>query len=348
MKQQGFLTIFFSAFLAALLFITTPTFAKTEKPFSQRADVAKFINQMVTKHQFKRNDLVKLFDQVKVQKKILHNIAKPYEAKPWHVYRKIFLNQKRIELGAKFWREHETLLKKAEQQYGVPAQMIVAILGVETYYGQRQGSHRVLDALSTLAFDYPKRSRFFRRELSQFLLLTREQKLNPLAIQGSYAGAIGQPQFMPSSYRHYAVDYTGSGQADLLNNTSDVIASVANYFNKHGWQANQPVVEPAVRINKARWVNFAAKRPKYRIKTLEKYGYEPTQQPEDNPLAGVIKLKTENKPEYWIGFNNFYVITRYNTSKLYAMAVYQLSQRIMALKQQEDKVAMEKQHRHVA
>jgi len=219
----------------------------------------------------------------------------------------------------------------------VPPHIIVAILGVETLYGKHQGNYRVIDALSSLAFSYPRREKFFKKELAQFLLLTREENIDPLSIKGSYAGAMGQPQFMPSSYRYYAVDGTGNRKRDLLNSDADVIFSIANYFKQHGWQAKQDIVAPAiVKNSKYVAINAAARKAKYPIKTLAKYDIRPLKPQPDARLAGLIILNAKTQPEFWLGFNNFYVITRYNTSKLYAMAVYELAQEIATLKQHKE------------
>lgn len=344
MKQQGLSKIIIRIILASIIFTAMPLIAWAGTAFSQRPDVTTFINEMVTQYHFNRSDLIKLFNRVEIQPKVLESITKPHEAKPWFAYRPIFLTQKRIELGVEFWQRHQHSLALAEKKYGVPAEIIVAVLGVETYYGEKQGNYKVLNALSTLAFDYPPRAKFFRKELQQYLLLAREQHFDAWTIEGSYAGAIGQPQFMPSSYRHFAVDFSQSGRADLIHNPADAIASVANYLQQHGWQAKEPIVTPAkITKNKTGWVNFEAKNPEYHLSTLAKYGYHAHHPADENALAGVIKLALENTPEYWIGFPNFYVITRYNTSKLYAMAVCQLAEKIAAAKQQKNNIAMKKQ-----
>jgi len=322
-------------FFIALLMLAGSSFAKTQ--FSRRPDVKVFINSMVKKYGFKHADLNQLFDQVRIRNKVIQSMKHPFEAIAWQRYRKLFVSQKRITMGAKYWREHEALLRAAEKKYGVPPHIIVAILGVESFYGKHQGNYRVIDALSSLAFSYPRRKKFFTKELAQFLLLTREEDINPLSMKGSYAGAMGQPQFMPSSYRYYAVDGTGNHKRDLLNNDADIIYSIANYFKQHGWQAKQDIVAPAiVKNDKYTAINAAARKPKYRIKTLAKYDIRPKQPQPDGRLAGLIILNAKTRPEFWLGFNNFYVITRYNTSKLYAMAVYELAQEIAALKRQEE------------
>ena len=215
----------------------------------------------------------------------------------------------------------------------MPEEIIVAILGVETRYGASAGKHRVIDALTTLAFDYPPRAAFFRSELAAYLLMTREEHMDPLGLKGSYAGAMGKPQFIASSYRHYAVDFDGDGVRDLLNSTADAIGSVANYFNRHNWQPGQPVVSPA-RVQGEAYRKILEKGPKPHSEApaLADYGITV-----ENPAPGLpgalIELETQNGREYWFGYQNFYVITRYNRSPLYAMAVHQLSQAIREQRQ---------------
>jgi len=332
MQQQGFSRGLWACrvFVLSLCLVSFVTWGQV-KPFSKQPKVAAFIQHMVSRYQFSKPKLTSLFDQIKIQHKVLKAIAAPYEAKPWSVYQRRFVTEKRIEEGVAYWQQHQKALNKAQQKYGIPPAIIVAILGIESNYGKRQGAHPVLDTLATLAFEYPPRAKFFKKELLQFLLLTRELKIDPKSVSGSYAGAIGQPQFIPSSYRHYAVDFSGNGSADLRQNSFDVIGSIANYFNKHGWQKGQPIAEPA-KINgtKISTLKKNTRKPTYRIKTLEKYGITPVYQTRSTRLAGIIALQDHKKPEYWLGFNNFYVITRYNKSPLYAMAVTQLAQKIKA------------------
>jgi membrane-bound lytic murein transglycosylase B len=303
---------------------------------ADKAEVKTFIDRMVSKHQFNKAELTRLFEQVSIQDGILKLIDRPYESKPWYIYRKNFLTQSRVDQGVRFWQAHEADLQRAERQYGVPASYIVAILGVETYYGNNQGNHKVIEALSTIAFGYPRRADYFRKELEEFLLLTREQKLNPLEVYGSYAGAMGQAQFMPSSYRHYAVDFTGSGSINLSANAADAIGSVANYFAVHGWRTGEPTVAPARVAADANYKQLDIKKrnAQYPLQTLAKHGVQPDTTMAAIPdKANIVKLDGENAQEYWLGFNNFYVITRYNTSNLYAMAVHQLAEKLAEQKQ---------------
>ncbi len=307
--------------------------------FSQRTDVARYIQDLVKRYDFKKADLVKLFNKVKINPKVLANITAPFEGQPWYQYRAYFLSSKRIQQGAAYWRKHKASLAKAEKKYGVPAEMIVAILGVETLYGTHQGAYPVLDSLATLAFDYPPRSRFFRKELTQYLLLSREQKFDPTKLKGSYAGAIGQPQFMPSSYRYYAVDSTGNGHKDLVHTPSDAIYSIANYFKRHGWRTGEPVALSA-KANQNHFKLLLKKdyKPKYSLSELKDYGITPRVSTQTSRRASVFSLTGLHNTQYWLGFNNFYVITRYNSSKLYAMAVFELSQEIARLYKTKKKV----------
>lgn len=304
----------------------------------ERKEVQDFMQEMVTKHQFKESELKTWFQQAQFKPDIIALISRPYEALPWHRYKQLFVTEKHVRDGLAFWQRNQETLEKAEQVYGVPAEIIVAIIGVETRYGRHKGTHAVLDALSTLAFDYPPRARFFKSELEQFLLLTREQKMNPLDIKGSYAGAMGVPQFISSSYRHYAVDFSGNGQSDIINNVQDAIGSVANYFKQHGWETNGPVAVPATAQKEPEGIEQSSNNPKplYRFKELKAKGIQAqTSIPElTKEKLALLSFEEQAGSEYWLGFNNFYVITRYNHSKHYAMAVYQLSQRLkQAIKQ---------------
>lgn len=289
-----------------------------------------FIDRMVAEHEFDRDELQALFAEVAYKDAIIQAMERPAErVRPWHEYRDIFITEQRIAQGVEFWRQHQQTLQRAEQQWGVPAEVIVAIIGVETSYGRNKGRWRVLDALSTLAFDYPKRSPFFTRELEQFLILTREQGKAPLELVGSYAGAMGYGQFMPSSYRHYAHDFDGDGLIDIWDNPVDAIGSVANYFSEHGWQPNQPVVSRAtVREEFDESVANQALKPEHTLGELAGHGFIAKQALSPDLAATAMVLEGKAGPEYWIGLENFYVITRYNHSRLYAMAVHQLGEKI--------------------
>lgn len=303
--------------------------------FADRPELGRFIEEMVAKHGLDPEELNALFSEARSQPSIIAAITRPAEAKPWHQYRPIFVTRERINDGVAFWQAHRETLERASQVYSVPPEIIVAIIGVETRFGKNTGSYRVLDALTTLAFDYPARSAFFRRELEQYLLLAREERIDPLAVKGSYAGAMGKPQFMPSSYRHYAVDFDGDGQRDLWNNDADAIGSVANYFRIHGWKPEQPVTIP-VQVDGEQYKALLRKdlKPSLPLRELARYGVSIDDSiPQDLPGV-LIELQAAQGPEYWVGLDNFYVITRYNRSALYAMAVYQLSQEILAAARQ--------------
>lgn len=316
--------------LTLLLGCATPLTPAGAESFAGRPELRQFIDEMAAKHKFNPAELDALFAQAQSQPAILAAISSPAEAKPWHRYRPIFVNRARIDDGVAFWLAHKEALERASQVYNVAPEIIIAIIGVETRYGKNTGSFRVLDALATLAFDYPARAAFFRGELEQYLLLAREEGMNPLDIKGSYAGAMGKSQFIPTSYRHYAVDFDGDGRRDLWNNDADAIGSVANYFKIHGWQADQPVTVPA-RVQGEQHKDLLGKnlKPQTPVRELARYGVSVDGDlPPDRP-AVLLALEAEQGPEYWVGLDNFYVITRYNRSPLYAMAVYQLSREIL-------------------
>ena len=298
---------------------------------SKRSDVKKFINHMVKKHKFKKSELDDLFQHVVTKKKIIEAITRPAEAKPWYQYRKIFLTDKRVNGGVKFWEQNASDLTRAYNKFGVPPEIIIAIIGVESLYGKHKGTYRLMDSLSTLAFDYPKRGKFFRSELEQYLLMAREEGVDALTLKGSYAGAMGKPQFIASSFRSFAIDFDADGKRDLWDNSTDVIGSVANYFSKHKWKKGEPVTSP-VKLKKSKqtkaWVKKGIK-PKITVATLIKNGVSIEDDLPHDEKAALLELELKEGHEYWVGMNNFYVITRYNHSQLYAMAVYQLSQEIL-------------------
>lgn len=296
------------------------------------AFIDNFVQYMVDKHDYDEEYLYDLFDNVTVNKLVISRMNKPFEAKPWYIYQRFFLTDDRISKGTTYWQNHAATLKRAEQKYGVPASIIVAILGVETEYGNRKGNFSVLESLSTLAFNYPSRAKFFKKELEHFLLLSREQKLDPLKITGSHAGAIGLPQFMPSSYRQYAVDFSGKHQIDLVNNDQDAIGSIANYLKRNGWKRNGLIANPAVtkgtKYKDILPTSHVPKKPSITPKQLSNAGIKPAQKTTLENKLTFFDLKNKKDSEYWIGYNNFYVISRYNRNKHYAMAVYQLSNQI--------------------
>jgi len=272
-----------------------------------------------------------LIDAAERQQTILDTISRPAEkTKAWYEYRKIFLTDRRIREGAAFWSAHAGKLQTVSTRTGVPAELVVAIIGVETYYGRIMGSYRVIDALATLAFDYPRRSPFFTAELEQFLLLAWELGKDPLALKGSYAGAMGYGQFMPSSYRAYARSYTGDGAADIWNNPADAIASVGNYLQAHGWRGGEQVVTDGIADEPDPAVFESGLKPKKTVAALALEGLQSTEPLNPADLATPIRLEEEDGMRYWLGLQNFYAITRYNHSAMYAMAVWELSQAIVA------------------
>jgi membrane-bound lytic murein transglycosylase B len=267
--------------------------------------------------------------QARLRQEILDTISKPWEARPWHSYRPLFVTQARIQDGVSFWQRHADALARAEQHYRVPASLIVAIIGIETFYGRQMGRHSVLDSLYTLGFHYPVREEFFAKEFAQLVLLAKEEKWPLTRLKGSYAGAMGMGQFMPSSYRHYAVDFDGDGKRDLFANPVDAIGSVANYFALHQWRWGESAVEPAL-IGLAPVSTLLRPEPELRQQWAElaAAGIElATPLAPDTPVK-LLALEQADGPEYWVARHNFYVITRYNRSPLYAMAVHQLSQAI--------------------
>ena len=299
--------------------------------YLQHPDAKVFADRMVSEHGFERSEVEALLMAATKKQSIIDAMTRPAEkVKPWKDYRNIFIQEKRIDQGVKFWLENREALQRASKEYGVAPEVIVAIIGVETFYGRIKGSFRVIDALSTLSFDYPKRSAFFTKQLEHFLLLAREQGQAPLSLTGSYAGAMGYGQFIPSSYRSFAVDFDGDGFADIWNNKTDAIGSVANYFAKHGWKLGEEVVRraDAKKGYDTTWLNKLTLEKT--IDELAVMGFTP-----EKPLQGDLKalpllLQGKRGEEFWLGLNNFYVITRYNHSRLYAMAVHDLSQLILA------------------
>lgn len=316
---------------AILALYTLSQSALADESFGNRADVRTFINHMVKKYRFNESELISIFNTVKVRPKVISSIKAPLEQSPWYRYQLMFVTEWRIREGVEFWNKYQDALARAEKMYGVPASIIVATIGIETKYGRNTGSYRVIDALTNLAFSDSKRAPYFRSELEQFLLLSRENHLDPLKIMGSYAGAIGQPQFMPSSYRYYAVNFSGSGSIDLSHNEVDVIGSIANYYHRHGWLYNQPVAIPAS-VSGYRYSQFISSPQALPVNSFADYGIYPRGYVADDEKAKLISLKGYYRNEYWLGFHNFDVIKRYNTSTLYAMAVYQLSEYITAVR----------------
>ena len=304
--------------------------------YSKHEDASQFIDKMVNEHKFDKAYIVEILSQAEKKQAILDAISRPAEKTlEWFEYRKIFLGDTRVKQGVQFWQENLATLQKAENEFGVPAEIIVAIIGVETRYGRHTGGYRVIDALSTLGFDYPPRSKFFRSELEHFFLLAREQKQDPLKLTGSYAGAMGYGQFISSSFRHYAVDFDGDEIADIWSNPIDAIGSVANYFNAHKWQTGEPILARA-RIDNGYDKGQLNKKtkPDLTLEQLSAKGFVPVDENFDKKAEALpLVYVGDYGKEFWLGFDNFYVITRYNRSHLYAMAVWQLSEEIKLLYQ---------------
>jgi membrane-bound lytic murein transglycosylase B len=284
--------------------------------------IPEFINEMVAKHQFKRDELVLVFQEAEHRQDVIDAMNMPSTLKPWQEYRASFINPKRIDGGLKFWIKHADALERAEKLYGVPQEVIIAIIGVETLYGRHAGNYRTLDALTTLTFDYPRRVEFFRNELEQYLLLAREQSFDMLSIRASYAGALGIPQFMPSSYRKNAVDFNGDGIIDLMKGAEDAIGSVANYLRQYGWKPGEPVAVRAVVEDVKRPNDVGAARS---LEAWGALGVSPQGKFGAGIYAYLLDFTLPDSKEYWLGFNNFAVITTYNNSSYYAMSVYQLA-----------------------
>ena len=297
-----------------------------------RADVVQFIDEMVAEHDFDREALANTLGQAKVKQSIIEKISKPAEKKlSWADYRKIFITRERVKAGTDFWLENREMLERIHRESGVPVEMIVGIIGVETYYGRITGRDRVIDALVTLAFDYPPRQKFFRNELVQFLILTREEEIDATTPLGSYAGAMGRPQFMPSSFRAYAIDATGDGKRDIWNDWADVAGSVANYFVEHGWRPGEEVTSLATLGHD--WSGSIPEpknilTPKDTIGGLSRKGVMFGTDLDAESKGELLTYEGEDGIEHWVGFHNFFVITKYNRSVMYALAAYQLGQEI--------------------
>jgi membrane-bound lytic murein transglycosylase B len=294
-----------------------------------------FVERAASEYGLPESEVRALLLEAEYKQSIVDAISRPAEGKPWYEYRLIFLTEKRISGGVKFWKENRELIESASKKFGVDEEIIVSIIGVETFYGRITGSYRIIDALVTLGFYYPEglssdRSPFFSSELMQYMQLASEEELPASEVTGSYAGAMGMGQFMPSSYREYAVDFDGDGRRDLWRSTSDVVGSVANYLHRHGWQAGQPVTRRAIAEEGAAFDEISTRSftPTLTVAQWQEKGFKSSHElPPDLPAA-VLKLEEEKRNTYWLTFKNFYVITRYNRSPRYAMAVYELSQEI--------------------
>ncbi len=289
--------------------------------------IPEFIDEMAVKHHFDRDELLDVFAHAQHQPGVIEAISRPFRAMPWLKYRASFVNKQRVSYGLEFWRQNRKTLRRAERQYGVPQEIIVALIGVETIYGRNMGSFSTLDALTTLAFDYPRRATFFRDELENYLLLARERQFDVLEVKSSYAGAIGIPQFMPSSYRNYAVDFNGNSTIDLRNEPADAIGSVGNYLKGYGWVRHGLIGVPAQVGDAKRLGAIDEARSMADWLTVEvTTGTRIT----PDETARLLDYTVADGKEYWLGFNNFEVITRYNNSDYYAMSVFQLAEALKA------------------
>ena len=294
--------------------------------YSENDETVKFIDYMAQKHGYEKSYLEAIFQRAKYQERVVRIMNRqPEGTMTWERYRGIMVNESRISAGKEFIKSHKQDLKRAEKIYGVPAEIIASIIGIETRYGRIKGNIRVIDSLSTLAFDYPRRSKFFKVQLEEFLLLSREENFNLEEIEGSIAGAMGYGQFMPDSYRDYAVDFDNDGVRDILNNPIDAIGSVANFLNKKGkWKPNVPIAMRAKAISEIKEITSSFKPYMTEIE-LEKFGLEATKIIPSNLKFVPISLNLEDGYEYWLGFDNYQSISRYNRSKLYVMAVFEFS-----------------------
>ncbi|MCH1929151.1 lytic murein transglycosylase B [Shewanella sp. A25] len=342
---------FFRAYLAPLGFLCLSTYLvacstanePTQIPQPSQDTVQSAVPSPLeaTKTEFIQTQMAQGFSQAEVEaflakanynQKVIDAITRPWEAKPWHVYYPIFLTEKRLQAGLAFWKQHEATIAKAATQFQVEPEIIVAIIGIETFYGQFTGTYPVIDALYTLGFYYEPRATFFRKEFGELMRLVNEEHLDIDSLKGSYAGAMGYGQFIPSSYRHYAVDFDGSGNRDLLKSPEDAIGSVANYFHQHGWQLHAPVALPLVNRSQTPPVAkvWAGEQLNYKVADILSPSLVLKNSLDINASqkALLIELEQADRKEYWLGLNNFYVITRYNRSPLYSMAVYQFSQQL--------------------
>ncbi len=306
--------------------LTLPLFAFEKKPASEYPAVQQFMREMVKKHGFNYQELEMLFARINLEIPSRESSRGKKPKLTWEEYRSLFLTKKRIANGIKFWQKYKDSLERAEKKFKVPAHIIVAILGIETNYGDYKGDYPVLETLAKKSFNNYKRKKFYRRELQHFLLLTRENSLSPLTITGSHAGALGDAQFIPSSYRYYAIDFDGDKKIDLINSPVDAIGSIANYFAKHRWQNTDVIAYPISLNNTVKNIYTKPVKPK----TTTKYwrGEKIATHPRANEKmkSEIVMLTMEKAKEYWMTYWNFYVITRYNHNNYYAMAVYQLSQ----------------------
>ena len=285
-----------------------------------------FSDKMEAEHQFKSDEVLALLKGLKVKQNIIDKMNNPAESLAWHQYRPIWMKEKRITGGAAFFKKHKETLEKAEKEYGVDKMMIVAIIGIESFYGKHLGGHTVLDSLYTLGFHYPKREVFFNSELEQYFLLAREQGWKLPDIRGSYAGAMGMGQFISSSYRNYGVDYNEDGKVDLFNDPVDMIGSIANYFKRHGWKSGRFLAKK-IDLDEQQAETLVQKKLKLtkKLSELETSKFSVDEMEDKDAVVGIFAFEQKNANEYWLVAKNFYTITRYNHSAMYALAAFQLS-----------------------
>jgi len=299
----------------------------------QDAVIVEFIQKMVEKHQFSQEELTVLMDNAKKKDGILNAFDKPATSKPWSFFKKLYVTEWREKEGVKFWEKHAQTLIRAEDQFGIPQEIITALIGIETNYGTYTGEFRIVDAFYTLGFYGKRRNKYFLKEFEEFLILARENNIAPNSIKGSFAGAIGIAQFMPSSYREYAIDFDGDGKADLENSVADAIGSASNYLKRHGWKRGEPIVFPVSADNDQVLSEMAGKsKPNRTYGELKQAGVKQALGLNDDLAVGLFKLEGDEGVELWMSLKNFYVITRYNPSNNYALAMVQLSEKIKALK----------------
>lgn len=328
MKDNNKVTAIAARVLRGLLLLVLPFSIAASASYRDHPEARSFVARMERDHDFDRAELEALLAQAERKQSILDAISRPAEkVLEWKDYRKIFIRESRVRQGVEFWKQYREPLARAEREFGVPASVIVGIIGVETRYGGNKGSFRVVDALATLGFDYPPRKDFFAGQFEQFLLMVREQNFDPLALKGSYAGAMGYGQFIPGSYRAYAIDFDGDGIVDIIDNPVDAIGSVANYLRRHDWRPGEPVVTPAALTDKSgRELLNRSLKPELTLAEFARAGIVPYRGLAQDQKATAMSLQGEHGEQLWLGLHNFYVITRYNHSALYAMAVYQLGE----------------------
>lgn len=326
----------FAALVGAVLAATVVAHAQTKQWVELKPEVEELVLRMEREHQFDANELREMFSQFEPNQTIIKAFNTPATSKPWHYFRKLYVTSSRVDGGVAFWNKHAELLARARATYGVPEEVITSIIGIESFYGKRTGSFQVADALYTLGFEVPRRSQFFRKEFEYFLLLTRENGFEPLEVTGSFAGAMGIPQFISSSYRDYAVDFNGDGRRDLFGSVADAIGSVANYLSRFGWDdGDQVVLRAKLSGSDTHKLESLGVKPSLTMEQFRARGVEPVGDIADDTDGGFFVLEDDDGPQFWISLNNFYVITRYNRSKNYAMAVHQLSQEIARKRREE-------------